>query len=267
MTEQLATETPPVDPAVLTAGDPPSVDPPQPEPEPAPRTIPVETFTREVTPLRAKVRDLELAREEDRRKLAEANELIARFQRPANGSEPPQPSAPPRQTEVTQADIDRRALELNFQRDAQSVSEAGARAYGARWGDSVNILQSFGLNGADFIASIMEVTGRDKSHEVVHEIAQKPEIAAALASMSPARRIAEITRISERMTVKPAVPPAAAPPSPPPKTVSSAPPPAPRVESNARKVLDWATEQDKMNDQEWSRNWEERQKSRSGARR
>lgn len=274
MTDQLATETPPADPAVLSAADPAGTEPspqPEPQPEPAQRTVPVETFMREVTPLRAKVRDLELRGEEDRRRLAEAQELITRLQR--TGTEPnAQPPAPtPRQPEqqFTQADIDRRAAELNFQRDAQHVIAAGRTAYGGDWESSVSLLSSFGLDTPDFISSIMDVAGRDKTHDVVRAITVDSSIVAGLSSMSPVRRIAEITRIAERMNAKPAAAAApAAPAAPPAKTVSKAPPPAPAVVPSAGKAIDWnSADQDKMSDDEWSRNWEERRKSRAGARR
>lgn len=267
MTEQLATD-PPVDPA-LVASDPPPADPPatpadspSDPPAPPPRMIPADVLVREVTPLRAKIRESDAALDETRRQLAEARQLIERFQRNGNGSDPATHPAPPqRHTEptYTQADIDRRALELNFQRDAAHVSEAGLRSYGAQWRDAINIMESFGLNSADFVQSIMDVTGREKAHEVVHAIAAEPERAASLSSMTPARRIAEITRMSERMTAKssPAAKDApAAAPTAPAKNVSSAPAPAPRVQPSAGHVTDWRS--DKASDEDFSRGWEER---------
>ena len=257
---------PPVDETPI-AGDPPAELPTTPAEAPAepapqgPRTVPLETFTREVTPLRAKVRDLELAREEDRRRLQEAQELLARFQRDPNA--PPAPAPRPTEQGYSQQDIDRRAAQQVFERDAQAVSEAGVKSYGQRWADSINILGSFNLNTADFISAVMDVAGRDKTHEIVNEIAQNPETAATLASMNPTRRIAELTRMAERMGTKASAPPAAATATPPAKTVSKAPPPAPSVTANAGQVVDWRS--DKASDDEFSKGWNERYLRRGDA--
>jgi len=84
-----------------------------------------------------------------------------------------------------------------------------------------------------------------------------------------ARRIAEITRISERMAskattgatpvAKPAEPVAA-----PAKTVSQAPKPAPRVEAHAGEKREFWD--DKVSDDEFSKGWNDRYMNR-GARR
>jgi hypothetical protein len=247
---------------------PPAEAPSEPAPQ-GPRMVPVDVLVREVTPLRAKNRELESALDEHRRQLAEARGLLERFQRAPNGADPNASPAPaPRPTEqgYSQQDIDRRAAELNFQRDASAVSEAGNRAYGQRWADSINILGSFNLNTADFISAVMDVAGRDKTHEIVNEIAQNPETAATLASMTPTRRIAELTRMAERMTTKAATPATSVPVAPaaaPAKNVSKAPPPAPSVTANAGQVVDWRS--DKASDEDFSKGWNERYLRRGDA--
>lgn len=266
----IGTVDPATDPVLTPPPEPPAVDPapsPDPAPEPTPRTVPLETFTREVTPLRAKVRDLELAREEDSRKLREANELLARLQR--NGSDPAAPPAPPAAAPRPSADaseIERAAAELNFRRDSQAIIGAGLQAYGQQaWQDSVNILESFGLNSAEFVSSIMDVAGRDKAHEVVHSLAQDPGTVAALRNMSASRRAVEIARIADKMNTKPAAQSSAEPPPPPARTVSRAPPPAPPIQPNASKITDWRS--DKASDEEFSKGWNERYVKGGGIRR
>jgi hypothetical protein len=245
---------------------PPAEAPSEPAPQ-GPRMVPVDVLVREVTPLRAKNRELESALDEHRRRLTAAEDLVKQFQqRNANGDTAT--TAAPRPTEqgYSQQDIDRRAAELNFQRDASAVSEAGNRAYGQRWADSINILGSFNLNTADFISAVMDVAGRDKTHEIVNEIAQNPETAATLASMNPTRRIAELTRMAERMTTKAAPPATSVPVAPaaaPAKTVSKAPPPAPSVTANAGQVVDWRS--DKASDEDFSKGWNERYLRRGDA--
>lgn len=245
-----------VDPA-LTA-DPPPADPPQPEPspEPQPRMIPADVLVREVTPLRAKLRDSDAALEEHRRQLREANELIARLQS-GNKDTPPSPRELETGKQFTQEDVQRAAIELNFQEKARSVFQAGANAYGQKnFQDACNLMETFGLNNADFVASVMEIGGVEKTHEIFHSIAQDPEKVAALAGMSPVQRVREITRIADKMTAKPAAAaePAAEPPKPA-RTVSRAPAPAPRVEPAASKVVDWRT--DAASDAEFSKGFDE----------
>jgi hypothetical protein len=260
---------PPADETPIAGDQSPDLPTPPAEPSAEPeRTVPLKTFADTTLSLRSKLRDSEAALEEHRRQLAEARGLLERFQRAPNGADPsssPAPAPRPAEQGYSQQDIDRRAVELNFQRDASAVSEAGNRAYGQRWADSINILGSFGLNSADFVQSIMDIAGRDKSHEIVHEIAQNPETAATLASMNPTRRIAELTRMAERVTAKasPAAPAPSAPAAAPAKNVSKAPPPAPRVDSSAGQVVDWRS--DKASDDEFSKGWNERYLRRGDA--
>ena len=276
MTDQLATETP-VDPALAAVvidppAEPPATDPnPEPSPSPSPRMIREDVFVREVTSLRGRARETESALEETRRQLRESQELLTRLQR--NGTDPNAPPAPtPRRHEPSQHvsnEIEQKAFELNFQRDMQRVKEAGSRAYGQQtWDESVGLLGSFGLDTGDFVYSIMDVAGIDKSHEVVRELVKDPERLVAIKHMSSARRIAEIARISEKMTApklaEPAEPPKPA--APPPKTVSRAPEPPPPVQGSASKLFNWDTDQDKLDDGDWSRQFDERLRARAGRR-
>jgi hypothetical protein len=245
------------DPA-LTPGEAPA-DPPEPQDTPPrPSMIPVETFNREVLGLRQKNRDAEAALDEHRRQLSDARELLARLQRnPSDAATAPsvQPTPPPLQ-QPDAGDIDRRASELLFQRDAAHISETAFKSYGQDWVNSLGLLNSLGLNSGDFVGSVMEIVGPDKTHEVMHAIAQDPEKAASLAGMSPARRIAEITRTAEKMTAKPAAA-ETAPKAPvaPARTVSRAPNPAPPLEPSASKVVDWRS--DAASDADFDRGFQE----------
>jgi hypothetical protein len=219
--------------------------------------VPEDVFVREITPLRSRVRETETENERLRRQLRDSTDMLTRLQQKPGDT--PATSPAPRSEPVTeppQLDVERRAAEMLFTRDAQRISETAYKAYGQGWIDSVNLLNSFGLNSGDFVSSVMDVVGSDKTHEVMHAIAQEPEKAAALASMSPARRISEITRISLAMDAKPAAPAAPAPPpAPPARTVSRAPAPPPPVEPSASKPVDWRS--DKASDDEFSRGWDE----------
>jgi hypothetical protein len=259
-----------IDNQALGAGDPPPAADPPPAPEPAadpppsPPMVSRDVLIREVTPLRAKNRELEQALDEHRRQIREQNELLLRLQR-GEGDQPPPRQAQP-EYQPTQADVLQAAAALNFQRDASRVSQSGIDAYGrSNWDDACRLMDTFGLNSTEFVGSVMEIAGSDKTHELFHAIAQDPEKAAQLKDMTPLRRVAEITRMAEKMTAKPAAA-AAAEPTVPARTVSRAPAPPPRVDTAASKVLSWQTDQDKMSDEEWSRNWNERMSKRNARR-
>lgn len=252
--------------------DPPPVDPPapdvdalvaepepQPEPPPAVRMVSQETLINQVTPLRAKNRELEATAARYQREAEEARAMVERLSR-KDGDPPPQaPRAEP-QRSVSDQDVESRAAQLVFQREAQSVSQLGAKTYGAEWGDAVNFLEAVGLNNGEFVSAVMDVD-RANTHQIMHAIAKNPEKAAALASMTPTQRIAEITRISDAMTtspagVAPAVPRLAAPT----RVVSRAPAPPPPLEPSAQKVVDWRD--DKASDAYFSEGWNETMKTR-----
>jgi len=261
---------PVVDPALTPPPADPPVEPPAlPEPDPPQRRmVPEDVFVREITPLRSRIRETETELQHAQRTIREQNELLTRLQQKPgdNGAAPPasRPAADPDM--VPRSEVQRLAAEQNFQRDASHVIQTGLKTYGQSWNDSVGLLQSFGLDNVDFVQSIMDVAGLDRTHEVVRTLTQEPERLEAMRNMSAARRISEITRISIAMNAPKPVEPI--PPAPPPaKTVSRAPAPPPPVEPSASKVLKWETDQDKMSDQEWSRTFDQRAKERREARR
>ena len=245
--------------ASVVAPDPALTPEPSIEPSvPGEKTVPVSVMVREISPLRAKVRETEAELANSRRTIAEQNELLSRLQKP--GDQQP----PVRQVQEPQSDdVDRRAAEIVFQRDAQQVSETGLKTYGQGWVDAVNALNAYGVNSADFVSSVIEID-RAKAHEIMHAIAQDGEKAIALANMSPARRIAEITR----MAMAPATEktPAVEPPKTPvvAKTVSRAPAPPPPVDPSASKVVDWRS--DDASDDDFTKGFNEMMTKRSARR-
>ena len=276
MTDQLETLAEPVDPAIAAAAnvEPPELpvepvgDPPPPVP-PRTQMVPLEV----VTGLRAKNRELESAAAQARREAQEARELADRLSaRAVDPNAPPGTVQPPRPASIVappsnDADVDRRAAELLFIRDAHNVSEAGFKTYGQTWNESIKALDAYGINSPDFVSSVMEVD-RSRTHEIMHQIAQDGEKAIALAAMSPARRIAEITRISIAMaantasstatppagTVPPKTPVAA--PVAPARTVSRAPAPPPPIDPGVSRTVDWRSDPN-ISDADWSKQWNE----------
>jgi hypothetical protein len=248
------TDEPPV-----AAVDPAATPDPPPEPAAGEKTVPVSVMVREITPLRAKVRETEAELQQSRRTIAEQNELLSRLQKPGDQQPPVRHAIQQPQPD----DVDRRAAELVFQRDAQLVSETGLKTYGQGWVDAVNALNAYGVNSADFVSSVIEID-RTKAHEIMHAIAQDGEKAIALANMTPARRIAEITRMAMAPAAQktdptpPVVPPA------PVQKVSRAPAPPPPVDPSASKVKDWRS--DEASDDEFTAGFNETMAKRAARR-
>jgi hypothetical protein len=235
-------------------------EPPAEPPAPGEKTVPVSVMVREITPLRAKVRETEAELATSRRTIAEQNELLSRLQKPGEQQQPParQPFQQPQPDEV-----DRRAAEMLFRRDAQQVSETGLKTFRQGWVDAVNALNAYGVNSDDFVSSVIEID-RGKAHEIMHAIAQDGEKAIALANMTPARRIAEITRMAMAPAAQKTEPVTPAAPVVPAKTVSKAPAPPPPVDPSASKVKDWRS--DDATDEEFTAGFEETMKKRAGRR-
>jgi len=131
------------------------------------------------------------------------------------------------------------------------------RAYAGQWNDTVSALTAFGVNTPDFIVDVIDIDPAN-AHQIMHDIAQDGERAVALASMSKARRIAEITKMTmaaERGPDGKFVPkePTKAPE--PPKKVSQAPPPPPPVTPTATKEVDWRA--DNSTEDEFQKGFEE----------
>lgn len=237
--------------------------PPIPIPS-APRMVPEEIFLQQVAPLRARARDAETALDRANRQIAEQNELLARLSR-KEGDPPPAPAAPHHEPATSaDQDVETRAAQLVFMREAKNVSETGARKFGNKWVETVNVLEAFGINNGDFVSAVMDV---DRIHtpEIMHAIAKDPQKAAALAAMTPNQRVSEITRISDAMAAKtdapldtPVAPKPAAPAT---KTVSRAPAPPPPLEPSASKIIDGYA--DEASDEDFTRQFNERMKQRA----
>src|SRR5580704_15899036 len=99
----------PIDPALTP-------EPPVEPQVPSEKTVPVSVMVREITPLRAKVRETEAELARRDRTIAEQNELLSRLQKPGEQQQPP---ARQSVQQPQPDDVDRRAAELVFRRDAQ----------------------------------------------------------------------------------------------------------------------------------------------------
>lgn len=242
------------------------------------RMVPLELMTRELTPLRSKLRESEAALTEHRRQIQEYQELIKQLRGGQQGQgDPGQQTRTQQPAPQVDAEIERRAAQLAFERDTKRISATGINAFGAEaWLNTCGVMDSLGLNSPDFIATIMDVAGTDQTHHVFAAIAKDPERASELAGMTPLRRAAEISRITDQMAkgtqtgtqttqTQTGSQGALGAKGAPGRTVSRTPPPAPRINSgNSTTKNFW---DDNVTDEEFSRGWEDHMKSRTGMRR
>lgn len=230
------------------AGDPPVVDPgdaPKPVvPSGAPKwaleRIGEETSKRQAAEEAARVAT-------DRANSLE--EITRRLQAGKSDAPPVVPAA--RAPDGHQDAVRQEAAQLVFAQNAQKVSDTGLAAYGPRWTDAVNTLNALGANSVEFVSSVMEIDPA-KTHEIMFNIAQDPEVAASLAKMTPTARIAKITRMV--MTAAVAEPKPDVKPDVKPIAISRAPAPKPALAPHAAAPdIDPRTPEgnEKMDDKAW----------------
>lgn len=183
--------------------------------------------------------------------LANARELLARLQanpQPPQNQPQPQPRAPipfPQPQTNDDQRIQAAAREQRFMEDINDARSKGFQEFGAEgFAGTINTLSAIGADN-DFLADVLAVD-RLNAHKLFHQIAQKPEQAAALAKMNSRQRIAEITRIAMVDKSAPATPT-------PPKTSAA---PEPRPASSGVDALPNDSLGDDVDDATWSRNWD-----------
>ncbi len=196
----------------------------------------------------------------------EANEykaLLERLQAKPDADGVTRPAAPAqRQNGYTQADVHAEAQALVFHQDTTAVMNAGV----AEFTDFKNALGVLNAVGATDDTVVYDLLGVDKAnaHKILHFLAQDENIetAASIASMDSRGRIAALTRISDKMTAKPAAPAAETPAPKPSKAISGAPKPKPLLDgiSGADEGEEF---DDKVSDEQWGKNWDKRFKKRA----
>ena len=174
------------------------------------------------------------ARRAAEQRASDAEAMLERMQ--AGKDEPkPAPNSPDFQSAVH-----REAARLRLAEDSTAIRDAGFKEFGQSFSDNLAVLNAAGAVSDDIVMDLIAVD-KANAHKILAQLANDPEKAAALASMDPRRRTAELTRISMANTPAPATP-SAAPKAPLAEQVSKAPPPAPPVEPSASKTVDWRTD-------------------------
>lgn len=261
----------PAPPADAPSGDAPPVDlQPDTPPAPPPRAmIPQDVFVREVTPLRAKVRETETALEQANRRLAEQDEMLRRLQQPRPPDQPPTPprddrgrfaSEPPPPSNFEEA-VRQESFKREFARDTGEVRTAGMAKF-TDFQQTLGVLDALGVTTNQVILDLLSAD-KANAHVILDHLAKNPEKAAAITSMDQGRRIAEFVRMAPLTTAQQTDKPAA--PAAPPARVSRAPNPPPPVDPGATKTIDWRS--DEADDATFDAGFHEMMKKRGGARR
>lgn len=252
--------------------EPVAAEPVAPEPEvpaepiaaPAPSMVPLRVLQERVGEETSKRQAAEEAARVAAERAQSFEEIVKRLQ--AN----PKPEDQPAATRISAPAMDQSAVQQEatrqvFQRDVQTISENGAKEYGAKWNDAVAALNAYGANSTDFVANVMAID-HAKAHEIMFQIAQDPEKAVTLARMTPDRRIAEITRMVMAQTATTSKPDADTKPDPKPAAVSRAPAPKPAIAPHAAASdVDPTTPEgnEKIDDSAWEKWYKEKYMKRS----
>lgn len=255
------------DPPAPPPADPGAADPPAPDPvgdpaPPAPAMIPQSVFVREVTPLRAKARELETALEARDRTIREQNEMLARLQaKPGEDPAPPARTTPQQGTDEFNRAVDKAAFEREFTRNTGDVRTAGMAKF-PDFQATLGVLEALGVTNNQVILDLLSAD-KANAHIILDQLAKSPEKATAIASMDQPRRIAEFIRMAP-VTAAAAKTDPAAPAAPPARTVSRAPAPPPPVDPGTKKEL--PPYADELSDEDFTAQFNERMAKRSARR-
>ena len=254
-----------VDPAVAGGAADPGAAGGTPEPKPAPvgEVVPRKVFLDRVNEETNKRRASEQALTEANKRAADAEALAARLQQA--GAKPGEHAAAPMRTEVQpqpqdfQAQVRIEAQRQRIYEDSVEVLNAGSGAF-KDFSDSLGILKALNVTNDDFLADLIAVD-KLNAHIILDRLAKDPTRAQTLAAMDSRRRTAELTRMAMAEQAKPA---AGAAPAAKPASVSRAPAPAPVLEGTQANVVDALTD-DKASDQDFSKAWDAKYKTRRTA--
>jgi hypothetical protein len=189
--------------------------------------------------------------EQERREKNEARALLERLQGDGKDGAP--------RTRVEEPDIDalidaRADLKL-FNADCNSVAERGSREIDG-FNEKLGLLRSVGVISDDFLKDIFAVDKAD-AHKILDRLAQEPERANMMVKMDSRKRIAELTRMQMTEATKPAPTVAAKP------AISRVPPPKPVLDAVADDSGSADLNNDKLDDQTWSKLWDKKYKKRA----
>lgn len=147
--------------------------------------------------------------------------------------------------------VDARAEQKLFNQDCNAVAERGSLDIEG-FNDKLGILRSIGVINDDFLKDIFAVD-KAGAHKILDHLSQDQEKANLMTRMESRKRIAELTRIADRMTE-----PVKAAPVVQKTAVSKVPPPKPVIDAVADDSGDADLTNDKMDDATWSKLWDKR---------
>jgi hypothetical protein len=94
--------------------------------------------------------------------------------------------------------VEQAAAQRELAKAAQDVCDAGVKDY-EDFQESLNIMAAIGVTSVDFAADLVAVD-KANAHKIIHQLAQTPELSKRFAAMSSRQRVAELTKMSLKMT-------------------------------------------------------------------
>lgn len=202
----------------------------------------------------AKLKEAERREAEMQQRIADLERLAAGAQ-PANGegAETPAPQMPTQRAQTfTQEEVRREAARLleeqNYQNALIETNTSGQKAYGQKWTRALENLATFGEVEVGTMQAIMAT---DNPHKVLYELGANPADYQRIMDLPPARRHTEFVKLSLKPEPRVAVSQAPAPVEP------------LRGGGTTGRSLEDKMRDDKINDDEWYRAWEEHQAAKA----
>jgi hypothetical protein len=190
---------------------------------------------------------------------AERDNYKAMLERTQTKTETPPPPPPQSTSPDFQTAVQREAARMRLAEDSTAIRDAGYRAYGQEFGQTLAVLNAAGAVSDDIVMDLIAVD-KENAHKILATLAQDPEQATQLATMDSRRRTVALTRLAMAQNTTTAAPKAA---TPAPKQVSKAPAPPPSIEPSAKKVVDWRNAETEA---EFQAGWLENMKNRKAVR-
>ena len=157
----------------------------------------------EITTQRAARRAAEEATAAKDREIENLRQMVERSAKDGTGAATTTTTGAPQRTNFANKEEFDRAVETaaqqrEFARSTQDVFDAGIKDF-EDFQESLNIMTAVGATSDEFAADLVAVD-KTNAHKIIHELAQTPELSKRLVAMSSRQRVAELTKMSMKLS-------------------------------------------------------------------
>ena len=157
----------------------------------------------EITTQRAARRAAEETAAAKDREIENLRQMVERSAKDGAGTAADTATAAPSRSQFANKEEFDRAVEAaaqqrEFARSTQDVFDAGIKDF-EDFQESLNIMTAVGATSDDFAADLVAVD-KANAHKIIHELAQTPELSKRLVAMSSRQRVAELTKMSMKLS-------------------------------------------------------------------